>query len=296
LNICRRWLRERSRDSWSWEAVHGGRTGPDPSARDSPEELAEIADVADRVRRTVDGLPRGQREAVILFYLAGFTRSEISALLSIREGAVRTRLNKARTRLRQELWSLWKEDDVAVEERTGFIEMRVADVRVAPQSGEMRERSVVLLEQVEGPERLAIWIGSTEAIQIAFLLEDAEFPRPMTIQFLANVLGAAGGRVEEVRINRLEEGTFYAEVAIRSAGGGTATVDARPSDAMPLALLAGAPIWVAREVLDAGKAEGKGSWRVFEAEQDAYSQLRPQIVSTTRSEWEIAIAQLKERP
>jgi hypothetical protein len=65
---------------------------------------------------------------------------------------------------------------------------------------------------------------------------------------------------------------------------------------MPSALLAGAPIWVAREVLDAGKAEGKGSWRVFEAEQDTYSQLRPQIVSTTRSEWDIAIAQLRDRP
>jgi RNA polymerase sigma factor (sigma-70 family) len=296
LNVCRRWLRDRSRDAWSWEAIHGGRAAEAPTRWDSPDEMAEIADVADRVRRTVDGLPRGQREAVILFYLAGFTRSEIAALLAIREGAVRTRLNKARTRLRQELCSLWKEDDMAVEQKAGFIEMLVADVRRAPRSGETVERCVVLLEEVEGPERLAIWIGPFEATTIAFLLEKAELPRPMTIQFVANVLRAAGGRVQEVRISRLEEGTFYAEVAIESSGAGTAMVDARPSDGMALALLAGAPISVAQEVLDVIKAGGKGSWRAFEDEQDAYSERSASIVSAALSEWTIAIAQLKERP
>jgi RNA polymerase sigma factor (sigma-70 family) len=297
LNICRQRLRDRSRQSWSWEAIHGGRSADGiPEWGDSLEELAEIADVADRVRRAVDALPRGQREAVTLFYLAGFTRAEISAVLGVREGAVRTRLNKARARLREELWSLWKEDDVAVRENMDFVEMRVAEVRRSPQMGETRERSVVLLEEVGGPERMAIWIGPFEATGISFLLEKAEMPRPMTIQFVGKVLSAAGGRLTEVRINRLQEGTFYAEAVIETAAGGDAIVDARPSDAIALSLLTEAPIAVAREVLDALKADGKGDWHDFEAEQEKYVERSPDIVSAARSEWEVAIAQLRDRP
>jgi hypothetical protein len=53
---------------------------------------------------------------------------------------------------------------------------------------------------------------------------------------------------------------------------------------------------VAQAVLDVVKAEGKGSWGTFEAEQDAYSERSASIVSTARSEWQVAITQLKSRP
>jgi len=58
LNVCRRWLRDRSKESWSWEAVHGGRAVADPGTWGSPEEMAEIVDVAERGRRTVDAIRR----------------------------------------------------------------------------------------------------------------------------------------------------------------------------------------------------------------------------------------------
>jgi RNA polymerase sigma-70 factor, ECF subfamily len=67
LNICRMWLRYRSRDAWSWEALAGGLYGADlPDLRPDPAVLAEEAALAMEVRQAVAGLPRGQRSGVAL--------------------------------------------------------------------------------------------------------------------------------------------------------------------------------------------------------------------------------------
>jgi hypothetical protein len=116
----------------------------------------------------------------------------------------------------------------------------------------------VQLEQVGGDRRLPIWIGRFEAEALALQLAGAEMPRPGTYAFAANLLSAAAGRVQEVRISRLAEDVFYAEV-ILDGHSGTRTVDARPSDALNLAVLAGAPIRADVAVLDtsdAAKAAG----------------------------------------
>ena len=118
------------------------------------------------------------------------------------------------------------------------IEMQVADVRRAG------ERHVLMLEG-RGRE-LKIWVGPAEAFAIAALLEDVELPRPGTHHLAAALLAATGSSVSEVRIARLAESTFYADVALAN---GT-EVDARPSDALALALVEDASIFVEREVLD----------------------------------------------
>jgi bifunctional DNase/RNase len=116
--------------------------------------------------------------------------------------------------------------------------MEIADVRRAG------DKHIVMLAG-DGRE-LKIWVGEPEAAAIAVLIEDVEFPRPMTHQLTASLLQAAGTSVREVRINRLAEKTFYADVVLADGS----SVDARPSDAIPLALLAGAPILVDSAVLD----------------------------------------------
>jgi bifunctional DNase/RNase len=90
---------------------------------------------------------------------------------------------------------------------------------------------------------LLIWIGPFEGTALAMSLQGAELPRPGSFQFTAALLAAAGGALQEVRVTRLVEGTFYAEAVVDGAAG-RGGVDARPSDALTLALLTGAPIRV----------------------------------------------------
>jgi RNA polymerase sigma factor (sigma-70 family) len=196
----------------------------------TPEEAAEERELVGRVRAAIAELPPGQREAVTLYYLAGLTQAEAAAHLGIPPGAVKTRLHKARASLRVRLRPLAKE--------TTMVQMDVTDVRRAG------DKHIIMLA---GDGRaLKIWVGQPEAAAIAVLIEDVEFPRPMTHQLTASLLQAAGTSVREVRISRLADMTFYAEVMLADGTG----VDARPSDAIPLALLSGAPILVDPAVLD----------------------------------------------
>ena len=93
--------------------------------------------------------------------------------------------------------------------------------------------------------RLRIGVGDAEAAALAFSLQGTEFPRPMTYQFMASLLAAAGSGVRSVRVTGATNGIFYARVMLR----GGATVDARPSDALNLAAITGAPVFVASELL-----------------------------------------------
>jgi RNA polymerase sigma-70 factor (ECF subfamily) len=253
LNICRRWLREQ-RDDWSWEALAGGRRMPEPAdPAPDPTSWLEKQDLAARVRRAVDDLPRGQRAAVLLVYLAGLTHSETAALLGVEAGAVKARLHKARARLRRELWATWQEVTVTTEATQRPIPVRVADVRRRSVGDGKPDQYAVILEELDGPRRLTIWVGRFEANGIVCKLEGIAAPRPQTFAFARNILDAAGGRLAEVRVSRLTDDVFYA-VAVIEGPKGRVDVDARPSDALNLALLVGAPILVEPDVQRAAEA------------------------------------------
>lgn len=253
LNVCRGWLRHRPADCWSWEALQGGRQVLEPiDERTGPEGLAEFNDLADRIHQAVADLPNGQRAAVLLFYLSGLTYAETAAQLGVEVGAVKTRLHKARAVLRRRLSPMWEE---AMADRSTIptagprvVEMRVTDVRRTPADDNHPARHVVALEEVGGTRSLLIWVGQFEGTALAVLLEKAETARPLTYTFMAGVLDAAGGRLREVRVSRLAEQTFYATATVDGPGG-TRRVDARPSDALSLALVTGAPILVEPAVL-----------------------------------------------
>ena len=245
LNVCRRWRRERVREGWSLAALTGGRSVPDGT----PAEAAEAADAAWRVRRAVGRLPAGQRAAVALFYLAGLAHREVAAALGIGIGAVKTRLHKGRAALRDELAAWWKEDGMVAGTATGPVAMRVTEVRWQPASGDRPEKLAILLDEEAGERRLCIWVGQFEALSIAFALEGTELPRPMAYQFMSALLEATGGRLVEARVTRLHDGTFYA-VAVVEGPGGRREIDARPSDALNLALVTGTPLLVDPGVLE----------------------------------------------
>jgi bifunctional DNase/RNase len=130
-----------------------------------------------------------------------------------------------------------------------MIPVTIAGVAAAPDDGPgRRERFfIMLVSAAEGDaRRLFIGVGDAEATALAFGLQGQEFPRPMTYQFMASLVAAAGSAVRSVRITRVADEIFYAQVTLR----GGAVVDARPSDAINLAAITGAPVLVASELLD----------------------------------------------
>lgn len=99
------------------------------------------------------------------------------------------------------------------------------------------------------PRVLPIWIGAQEATSILVALEGERPPRPLSHDLITTLFAAVGSRIDRVDITRIDDGTFYAELSIVTADG-PQVIDARPSDAIALALRAEAPIFVADEVLD----------------------------------------------
>lgn len=248
LNVCHRWRRQRSREAWSWEAMLGGAVSEPIDPTPSPDEWAEANALRAWVRQAVSELPRGQREAVVLHYLMGLTQSETARLLGIESGAVKTRLHKARASLRRRHWP--ESENASTEEKIAMVEMRVVDVRRRRElvGDEAQYRHIVILEEVNGPRRLTIWVGEFEATALALHFEGVAVPRPITYAFAAELLRAAGGQLREVRLDRLVDEVYYA-TAVVSGADGLHEIDARPSDAFNMAVLIGSPIWANPEIL-----------------------------------------------
>ncbi len=101
----------------------------------------------------------------------------------------------------------------------------------------------MVLRERSGDRGMPIWIGPAEAGSLALALESVEAPRPFAARLAASLVAAAGARIEEVRVTQLIDSVFYAAVVVRGAAG-PEEVDARPSDAINLALAAGVPIRV----------------------------------------------------
>ena len=108
---------------------------------------------------------------------------------------------------------------------------------------------IVILKDPDNKLNLPIWIGLLEATAMATELEGIKMARPMTHDLLRNVIGELGGAVEAVEITDLKENTYFALIHIRLNGSQVA-LDARPSDAISLALRTKSPIYVSKRVLE----------------------------------------------
>jgi RNA polymerase sigma factor (sigma-70 family) len=246
LNIARRWLRHARRERWDGTAVEEVVVIDDSP---SPEEAMLAAEVADQVRAALRELPAGQRAAAWLFYLRDHSIEETAIALKTTPGAVKVRLHEARATLRSHLADLQEEPTMA-ESAEQLVRVTVSDVRAEPlDAGELPSRHVVLLREADGDRFLPIWMGAAEATQIAYATLGEATPRPMTYAFMRSLLDAGGVRVNEIRITTLSNNVFFATVHIRGTSPDDVTVDARPSDAINIALEASAPIYVSTELL-----------------------------------------------
>jgi len=105
----------------------------------------------------------------------------------------------------------------------------------------------LILKEVDGERRLPIIIGAFEAQAIALEMEGVTPPRPMTHDLFKNLIDQIGATLSEVVISELVEGTFYAKLVFDALG---IEIDARPSDAIAIAVRAGCPIFVSSDILD----------------------------------------------
>ncbi len=113
----------------------------------------------------------------------------------------------------------------------------------------MSEHRILLLKEVAGDRHLPIWIGQYEADAIVIGLRNTAVPRPLTHDLLANVLADLGATVSHIEVHTLEHDTFYSYIVLRVADE-LLRVDARPSDAIALAVRINAPIFVSDAVLE----------------------------------------------
>jgi len=125
------------------------------------------------------------------------------------------------------------------------IEMTIKGLMVDP----ITNMPIIILRDKDGHRVLPIWVGVFEANAIALQIENVTTPRPMTHDLLKNVIEDLKGAVEKIVVSDLRENTFYAMIYV-AAQEGTVTIDARPSDAIALALRSEAPIFVSDTVAE----------------------------------------------
>lgn len=136
------------------------------------------------------------------------------------------------------------------------VEMQIRGLMMDP----VTNMPIVVLKDVSSDAVLPIWVGIFEANAIALELEKTATPRPMTHDLLRNLARGLNARVEKVVVSEMRQDTFYAVIWMEQAGE-QVTIDARPSDAIALALRSDCPIFVARDVLNRSRqvADGAGN-------------------------------------
>ena len=125
------------------------------------------------------------------------------------------------------------------------IEMSIKGLMIDP----ITNMPIIILRDQDGQRVLPIWVGVFEANAIALQIENVQTPRPMTHDLLRNVIQDLKASVQKVVVCDLQENTFYALIYL-TLNGDTLAIDARPSDAIALALRTRAPIFVEDSVID----------------------------------------------
>ncbi|AXC14909.1 hypothetical protein ACPOL_5663 [Acidisarcina polymorpha] len=128
------------------------------------------------------------------------------------------------------------------------IEMKIRGLMVDPSTN----APIVILKDVASDTVLPIWVGLYEANAIALEVEKSSTPRPMTHDLLKNLIHGLNAEVQRVVVTELRDDTFYAVIWMEQ-NGEAVTLDARPSDAIALALRTDCPIYVSEDVLKIAK-------------------------------------------
>ena len=129
-----------------------------------------------------------------------------------------------------------------------MIEMKVMGIALDTRTGS----PIVVLHDINNRKALPIWIGSAEASAIIRKIENISVSRPMTHDLIVEIVEKTGGTIDRIEINDVEKETYYAIIYITDKEGKQIEIDARPSDAIAVAIRVDAPIFVTANVLANG--------------------------------------------
>ena len=255
VNLCKSHLRRPRVETLSLDLLSGGRSFdslPFPDSAPQPHEAAEARETHHLILAAISQLSPANRDAVFLYYFEQLSVRETAALLQISVPAVKGRLHKSRRKLRDQLRSTfteWQPRPTAAQQTRSnqMIPVTVLDI-LKPEPG--KDHRILVLSDESLRRLLAIWIGPYEADDIALSLRGTKLHRPMTFTFMADMLSKAGVQIESVTVSALEKEVFYATVHAQR-GEDSFTIDARPSDAIALALRSKTPVFTAPEVMEA---------------------------------------------
>ncbi|MEK6608898.1 MAG: bifunctional nuclease family protein [Myxococcota bacterium] len=166
-----------------------------------------------------------------------------------------------------------------------LIEMSVARLAVDP----FTNTPIVVLKDEAGKNAVPIWIGLLEASAIAMELEKVEMARPMTHDLMKTMLAKTGVEVARVEVSGLRDNTYYATICLRH-GGREIAIDARPSDALALALRTGARICVDESIVEKARhLDLRGRTEVCDPEldEDAYRDFLASLADEPTAKWKM---------
>jgi bifunctional DNase/RNase len=129
------------------------------------------------------------------------------------------------------------------------IEVKIRGLMMDPSSG----TPIIILKDINSETMLPIWVGAYEANAIALEIEKIAPQRPMTHDLLRNIILEMGASVERIVVTELRDNTFFAMIIMKDRAGESVLIDARPSDAIALALRVDCPIFVNEEVIRASR-------------------------------------------
>jgi RNA polymerase sigma factor (sigma-70 family) len=250
LNLCRSHIRRREFSMFSLEAVMEGRPQFALPLYDlplPPERAAEENELQAIILGAVNALTPRDRDAILLFYYARLNLREIAVIQGISFNAVKVRLHRARQRLKEILLAKYPEIIPTELRRKKMIKVTVADVIKQPEEVSS-SNYVLLLRDEAGKRALPIWVGAHEGESIAMGLSDFAYIRPLTYNLLVSMLQSIDAVVQQVCIEALKESTFFAVIRLIS-GKKVSEMDARPSDAINLAVRTDTPIFVSDDVM-----------------------------------------------
>jgi hypothetical protein len=297
-------MRVRARRDWHpADEWHGGRVLEDftpTELQPSPETIYEVRELHEIVLAAVRTLPKDQQQAVRMYYVDGLSLWDIGRLARVPIGAIKVRLHRARARLRKEL-----ERELAdvggfssrMVKEVPMIEVTVQDVMLrAPKDDPEAEwlpgpekkyklgfTRVMLLKEQAGDRILPIWVGPVEGNAIAMLLAGLSTPRPSTFELTTQLLDVAKLKIDKVAITALRDNTYYATMWVKIRGK-IHEVDARPSDAVTLALRKKVPIFVTPELLETSETV-LTSQTILPRLEEIHRESREKRPEDTEMEW-----------
>ncbi len=246
LNVCRSYLQDQKMDMLSLESIMGDvRNNISTNFDDAvdPQTLAEAQDLHSLVLDAIDELSAKDKEATLLFYYEQMSLQEIAALAGTSVVAIKGRLHRARKQLQDRL-SLTNEP----ERRKGKRKVHTKQVTIEAVKEHPGTRQCFVVLKDDSNARLVIFVGRPEALTIASGLTEISPPRPMTAHLMASLFGVIGLQLKEVCIKDCKDDIFYAVITIVN-GKKAYELDARPSDALALAILMKRPILVAEALM-----------------------------------------------